>query len=102
MVMLKIQQTDAFDTWYNGLRDIRAKSAITSRVDRLALGNPGDVKPVGGGVSELRIAYGPGYRVYFRMQGQTIILLLCGGDKSTQAKDIVRAKSLATQSKDAP
>jgi len=78
------------------LRDDRARAKIAARIDRLALGNPGDVEPVGDGVSELRIHYGPGYRVYFIRRGEAVIVLLCGGDKSTQAKDIKTAKMLAS------
>jgi putative addiction module killer protein len=77
------------------LRDIRARARILVRIERLSLGNPGDVKPVGEGVSELRIAYGPGYRVYFKDVGQTVVVLLAGGDKRTQAKDIKSALRLA-------
>ena len=77
------------------LKDERARALIASRLDRLAFGNPGDVKPVGQGISELRIDYGPGYRVYFMRRGSEIIILLCGGDKSTQATDIKTAKRLA-------
>jgi putative addiction module killer protein len=82
------------------LRDHRARAKIAARIDRLALGNPGDVAPVGEGVSELRIHYGPGYRVYFIKRGQTLIILLCGGDKSTQTKDIKAAKILAAKFED--
>ena len=78
-----------------GLRDHRARGKIAARIDRLALGNPGDVGPVGEGVSELRIHHGPGYRVYFVKPGRTLIVLLCGGDKSTQTKDIKAARALA-------
>jgi putative addiction module killer protein len=77
------------------LRDIHARARVLARVERLAAGNPGDVKPIGEGVSELRIAYGPGYRVYFKMRGRTVILLLAGGDKRTQATDIKTALRLA-------
>lgn len=77
------------------MRDHRAKARISHRIDRLAMGNPGDVKPVGEGVSELRIDYGPGYRVYFVRDGAVVIVLLCGGDKRTQSKDIEQAKALA-------
>jgi putative addiction module killer protein len=77
------------------LKDERARALIASRLDRLAFGNPGDVKPVGQGISELRIDYGPGYRAYFMRRGSEIIILLCGGDKSTQATDIKTAKRLA-------
>jgi putative addiction module killer protein len=79
-----------------GLRDFRARAKIAARIDRLALGNAGDVEAVGEAVSELRIHYGPGYRVYFTRQSLTLIVLLCGGDKSTQTKDIKTAKALAT------
>jgi putative addiction module killer protein len=90
--MLKLKQT--FRKWRLRLKDHRAR-AIASRLDRLAQGHAGDAKPVGEGVSELRIHYGPGYRVYFQKRGNTINVLLCGGDKSTQAKDIKTAKHLA-------
>jgi putative addiction module killer protein len=94
--MIKVRQTETFRSWLNDLRDRRAAARIAARIDRLKLGNPGDVKSVGGGVSELRIDYGPGYRLYFRRVGQEIVVLLCGGDKSTQDRDIERAKVLAT------
>jgi len=81
----------------SGLRDARAKAEVARRVRRLALGNPGDVKPVGEGVSELRIHYGPGYRVYHMQRGNLLVVLLCGGDKSTQAKDITLALKLAKE-----
>jgi putative addiction module killer protein len=93
--MIELKQTETFRKWRLRLRDQRARAAIASRLDRLAQGNASDVKPVGEGVSELRIHYGPGYRVYFQKRGNTIIVLLCGGDKSTQAKDINTAKHLA-------
>ena len=93
--MLEIVQSEVFSLWLEQLRDVRARAKIAARVRRLALGNPGDVAPVGDGISELRIHYGPGYRVYFTMQGKTIVILLCGGDKGSQAKDIKRAKALA-------
>jgi putative addiction module killer protein len=81
----------------SGLADQRAKAKIASRIERLGLGNPGDVKPVGVGVSEMRVPYGPGYRVYFKQTDKTIVLLLCGGDKCTQEKDIKRAKEIAAE-----
>jgi putative addiction module killer protein len=84
----------------NSLRDRQAAARIALRIDRLAMGNPRDVKAVGGGVSELRIAYGPGYRVYFCRRGADILLLLCGGDKGTQDKDIARARRLAKESQE--
>lgn len=93
--MREIIKTDTFDAWLSGLRDARAQARVQHRIDRLALGNAGDVKPVGDGVSELRIDYGPGYRVYFMQRGGTVVVLLCGGDKSTQDADIKAAKSLA-------
>lgn len=94
--MIQIRQTEAYESWFEGLRDREAKSRILIRIRRLSLGNPGDVKPVGEGVSELRIPYGPGYRIYFTTQGETIVVLLAGGDKSTQKRDIERARNLAS------
>jgi putative addiction module killer protein len=79
------------------LEDKKAVAKIASRIERLGLGNPGDVKPVGEGVSEMRLTYGPGYRVYYKQTGKTIMLILCGGDKSTQDNDIKRAKEIAAQ-----
>ena len=98
--MLVIHKTDHFIKWLRGLRDVRAIARIQIRIDRLVLGNPGDVKSVGSGVSELRIDYGPGYRVYFFKRGETYVLLLCGGDKHTQDNDIDAAKKLAKEWKD--
>jgi putative addiction module killer protein len=92
---MEIQETETFRKWFLGLRDIRAKRRIDVRIKHLAIGNPGDVAPVGEGVSEMRIFYGPGYRVYYKDTGKEIIILLCGGDKSTQSSDIERAKELA-------
>jgi putative addiction module killer protein len=86
-----------FDRWLSGLKDLRARARIAIRLDRLALGNPGDSKPVGSGVRELRIDYGPGYRVYFTQRGITTLVLLCGGDKRTQSADIKRAIAIATE-----
>jgi putative addiction module killer protein len=94
---VEVRKTAVFSRWMAGLRDHRARAKIAARIDRLALGNPGDVEPVGEGVSELRIHYGPGYRVYFVRRGGTLIILLCGGDKNTQAKDIRAAKDLAVE-----
>jgi putative addiction module killer protein len=91
----EIRQTEIFAAWFRDLRDRRARARVQVRIDRLSLGNPGDVKPVGEGVSELRIDYGPGYRVYFVQRGATLIVLLAGGDKSTQAQDIAAALKLA-------
>ena len=93
--MHEIRKTDAYAQWLDGLRDIHARARVLTRVERLAAGNPGDVRPVGEGVSELRIDYGPGYRVYFTMRGHTLIILLAGGDKRTQATDIKTALRLA-------
>ena len=93
--MLELRKTDIFARWLDELRDIKARARILVRLDRLAEGNPGDVKPVGEGVSELRIDHGPGYRVYYKKQGRTIIILLSGGDKRTQKRDIARAQRLA-------
>lgn len=95
--VIEIRETEAFSTWLRGLRDSQARARIAARIRRLAFGNPGDVKPVGEGVSELRIHYGPGYRVYYVQHGTVLIILLCGGDKSTQAKDIEAAKRLAKE-----
>ena len=93
--MIEIRKTEAFVQWLDGLRDIKARARVQARIERLAAGNPGDVEPVGEGVSELRINYGPGYRVYFKRRGKEIIVLLAGGDKSTQTKDIKEALRLA-------
>ena len=93
--MIEIRQTEAFAAWFRGLADRRAKARIQVRIDRLSLGNPGDVKPVGEGVSELRIDYGPGYRVYFVQRGAALIVLLAGGDKRAQTQDIAAAQNLA-------
>jgi putative addiction module killer protein len=91
----EIRKTDTYARWLDSLRDIHARARVLARVERLAFGNPGDVKPVGEGVSELRIDYGPGYRVYFTMRERTVIILLAGGDKRTQATDIKTALGLA-------
>ena len=92
---MKIRKTDAYDRWVKGLSDSQARARILVRVERLSHGNPGDVKPVGEGVSELRIKYGPGYRVYYKQQGTEIVILLAGGSKQTQTKDIKNALKLA-------
>ena len=92
---MEILQTTVFQRWEQNLRDRRAKTLIAARLFRLANGLAGDVKPVGEGISEMRISYGPGYRIYFKQQGCRIIILLCGGDKSSQANDITLAKVLA-------
>jgi putative addiction module killer protein len=93
--MEKIRKSSVYNKWIDGLRDSRARYKILTRIKRLAEGNPGDVWPVGENISELRIHYGPGYRVYFKDIGKAIIILLCGGDKSTQQADIKRAKEIA-------
>jgi putative addiction module killer protein len=95
--MIEVRQTDVFIDWFAGLRDREARARITVRIRRLSLGNPGDVKPVGSGVSEMRIDYGPGYRVYFVPRGDTVVVLLCGGDKRNQDRDIARALELAQE-----
>ena len=92
---MQVEKHPKFHKWLDELRDIRAVARIAKRIDMLALGNPGDVEPVGEGISELKIDYGPGYRVYFRKEGQVLYILLCGGDKSTQRKDIATARKLA-------
>jgi len=93
--MIEIRQTETYARWFKSLCDRQAKARIDIRIRRLSLGNPGDVKPVGGGVSELRINYGPGYRIYFTQQGGQLIILLAGGDKQTQSNDIAIARDLA-------
>ncbi len=93
--MIEVVQTGEFDSWIRKLKDRRGKLRILKRIDRLANGNPGDVAPVGNGVSELRLDVGPGYRVYYLQEGDALALLLCGGDKSTQQKDIEKAHQLA-------
>ena len=98
--MIEIVKSDRFDRWLKELKDGRARARIEARILRLSMGNPGDVKPVGGGVSEMRIDHGPGYRVYYMRRGQVLIVLLCGGDKSTQAADIRAALAIAKDWKD--
>ena len=93
--MIEIRETEIYSQWFKSLRNRQAKARIDIRIRRLSMGNPGDVKPVGQGVSELRIDYGPGYRVYFIQQGETLIILLAGGDKRTQERDIKTALDLA-------
>lgn len=93
--IITIRQTDEYRRWFNGLRDDRAKARILARLRRLSTGNVGDTKHVGAGVSELRIDYGPGYRIYFARRGEQVVLLLTGGDKSRQQADIARAHRLA-------
>ena len=93
--MVKILRTAVFDNWLDSLKDRLVKSSVQVRIDRLAKGNTGDVKPVGEGVNEMRIHVGAGYRVYFTRVGTTVVLLLCGGDKSGQSRDIERAIKMA-------
>jgi len=93
--MIEIRKTELFARWIDDLRDVKGRARVLARIERLALGNAGDVKPVGEGVSELRVDSGPGYRVYFKKRGRKLIILLAGGDKSTQAKDIRAALRLA-------
>jgi putative addiction module killer protein len=95
--MVELKQTETFRKWWTKLKDERARGIVAGRLDRLAYGLIGDAEAVGEGVSELRIHYGPGYRVYFQQRGSMIIVLLCGGNKSTQAKDIKVAKRLAVE-----
>ncbi|WP_027038043.1 type II toxin-antitoxin system RelE/ParE family toxin [Mesorhizobium ciceri] len=98
--MMQVFETDTFKRWLEDLRDAQAKARIVRRIDRLTAGNPGDVKPVGEGISEMRIDNGPGYRIYFLQAGSLCVLLLCGGDKGTQSRDIAGAKRLAKEWKD--
>jgi len=93
--LIEVRQTKVFARWFARLRDRRAQRCIQARIDRLEIGNPGDVRPVGGGVSEMRIDYGPGYRVYFVQRGVALVILLAGGDKRTQQQDIATALELA-------
>ena len=98
--MLAIHETEVFSAWMSKLRDARGRAKIAARIDRLAQGNPGDVASVGLGVSEMRIHFGPGYRVYFARRGEEIVILLCGGDKSTQTRDIRLALKIAASLED--
>jgi putative addiction module killer protein len=92
--VFQIQQTDVFASWLAELKDAKAKARILARLESITHGNLGDAKSVGAGVRELRVHFGPGYRVYFAQTGRIVLLLLCGGDKSTQRRDIERAKRL--------
>ena len=94
---MEVRKTKVFTKWFNGLKDPRAKARVLVRIDRLEMGHFGDIAPVGEGVSELRIFYGPGYRVYFVQKSSVLVILLSGGDKSSQQSDIARAKDLAKQ-----
>ncbi|MBL8125747.1 MAG: type II toxin-antitoxin system RelE/ParE family toxin [Pyrinomonadaceae bacterium] len=95
--MIEVRQTEVFSKWLTKLRDLRARARIQARIDRLELGSPGDVKSVGQGVSEMKIDYGPGYRVYFIRKGSELIVLLAGGDKGSQSSDIQKALRLAKE-----
>lgn len=95
--MIEVVKSETFNRWLEKLRDRRAAIRINARIDRLAFGNPGDVQPIGEGLSEMRIDYGPGYRVYFMQQGKVLVLMLCGGDKRTQQEDIAKAKRIAEE-----
>lgn len=95
--MIEIRKTELFAEWFNSLRDRQARVRIQARIDRAELGNFGDCRPVGNGVSEMRIHYGPGYRVYFVKRGEMLVILLAGGDKNSQSKDIATAINLAQQ-----
>lgn len=98
--MFEIFQSSTFAEWLNNLKDRQARSRILARIDRVTMGNFGDVQSVGEGISELRIHYGPGYRVYCTQRGQRLVILLCGGDKSAQARDIEQAKRIAKEWKE--
>ena len=95
--MRTVRETEEFSRWLKALRDLKAKAKILVRIQRLAAGNPGDVKPIGEGISELRIHHGAGYRVYYLQRGDELIILLCGGDKDSQVKDIAKAKEIARE-----
>lgn len=95
--MIEVRQTEEFEAWHQGLKDLVARKRIGQRIARLQIGLFGDVKSVGGKVSELRIDHGPGYRVYFAREGKTIVILLCGGDKGSQSRDIEKAREMAAQ-----
>lgn len=95
--MMEVRQTAAFKKWFAKLRDIRAQAHIVRRIERVQAGNLGDVKSLGDGVSEMRIHYGPGYRLYLARSGERLVILLCGGDKSSQATDIREAKAMAKE-----
>lgn len=100
--MIEIRKTSHFVKWLDGLKDSRARARVLTRIKRLAFGNPGDVRPVGEGVSEMRIHFGPGYRVYFKQFGRTFIVLLAGGDKSSQSKDIQKAIEISRNLEEYP
>ena len=100
--MLEIRQSEIFTEWLEDLRDVKGRAVIARRIQRLTLGNFGDQKSVGGGVFELRIDFGPGYRVYFTRRGFQLVILLCGGDKSSQTRDIAAAKAMAVHYGETP
>jgi len=95
--MLEVRRTTEFADWLTGLQDVQARARIAKRIDRIAQGNWGDVKPVGDGVSEIRFAFGPGYRLYYTRRGTVVVILLCGGDKGSQIRDIEKAKTMAKE-----
>jgi putative addiction module killer protein len=95
--MFEVRRTDAFIDWLKELRDVTARARIAKRIDRLAFGNFGDTKSVGDNVSELRLTFGPGYRVYYTLKAEVVVILLCGGDKDSQSRDIEKAKKLAQE-----
>ncbi len=94
--MIEIRQTEEYSSWFEKLRDHQARARILARIRRLSLGNPGDVEPIGEGVSEMKIDYGPGYRVYYKQRGKAKVVLLAGGDKKSQRRDIKKAQELAS------
>ncbi len=95
--MIEVRTTEIFSKWFNNLKDRRARARIQARIDRVEMGNFGDVAPVGEGISELRIFYGPGYRVYFVQRNSVVVILLSGGDKTSQKSDIAKAKKIVAQ-----
>jgi putative addiction module killer protein len=95
--MIEVRETSRYADWFHALRDIHAKARIDARIRRLSLGNFGDAAPVGGGVSELRVHFGPGYRIYFTRRGPMVVILLCGGDKGSQTRNIRAAKALTRE-----
>jgi putative addiction module killer protein len=95
--VFEVRESEIFSAWLQGLKDDKTRAIIAARIRRLAFGNPGDVRPVGGGISELRVDYGPGYRVYYVQRGAVLIVVLCGGDKKSQQRDIKLAQKLARE-----
>lgn len=98
--MIDVREAEPFTRWFARLRDVQARARISVRIRRLSLGNPGDVKALGGGISELRVDYGPGYRIYCAWRGSALVVLLADGDKSSQARDIAEARRIATELED--